>query len=856
MEFKTLEELQAYNKSVFENSSLAQSRTQNEQSLDIDGLNYFERITYNCQPHKVFKLDWSSYSPNDFADTFLPKAEGYEVKGVRFYDGADLLNGLQSSPRKLLPLTDSNQLISIITCTYPKGVEADKKKNRVQPSNHEIAVFIEIDEQKNIETSFKFGRDTQSFLREYFKKNDGLLEFTDLENKIFKTSITGFQKHFNNKLSHNNMMNFVLKTVGVNTASAYGNTDKGNLEHLLRENKIDGFIYKNTCSNKTIVIQGTIIKGWLELKYIDNSQIDSITNLKISEEKNCIIFKRKDLWNKSDLAIANEYNNGNCPNIETAITEEEIKHISNLLTEHIQFTKLKGSEKQFAALNKEIEKQINNPFYADVNLCVNLKINDKSEQKQQASRPLDGQNNSIPISNNIKTFKSTWQKNDKPCEISLDITIDSNGKLKIKHIASKDYLKEFEGKWEQEIKKRGLDINITELRQQVLNDFTSAEIEHNFFETFVQKTKALLSEQVGGYIEAIHSTQKIAKNVWKEGQVNESTWYSKDDAHKEWPKYVQFAPVIGGATDGVIDEVVGIPMAIKGVYGIATDKKQREAIGKIFTKEGFKGLLEGLLDNAKETLQEEDKREHFGGKTTITVASMMVPGMQITKIGKIDEVISSATDGLKKLSNPKVLEGVDVLKLETKYLPNDSPEIPKFLKNREEVKDFLQKTDADILDDLAEDLPKILKKGEDASVLAKARNLPGSSTGFGKEITGKWLKGTGGNAGLFPKSIAEKLKGQDFSSFDAFRQKFWKEVAEDSDLAPQFSVQNIAKMKNGNAPTPIPEQWLGGQTSYILHHKTPINQGGKVYDMDNLYIVTPRFHKEILAPEFHYGYGY
>ena len=63
-------------------------------------------------------------------------------------------------------------------------------------------------------------------------------------------------------------------------------------------------------------------------------------------------------------------------------------------------------------------------------------------------------------------------------------------------------------------------------------------------------------------------------------------------------------------------------------------------------------------------------------------------------------------------------------------------------------------------------------------------------------------------------------------------------------------------MKNGNAPIPLEEQWLGKQSTYQLHHKTPINQGGAVYDMDNLIIVTPRFHREILSPKYHYGYGY
>ncbi len=728
MEFKTLEELQAFNKSVFDNSSLSQSQIQSGQSLDVDGLSYFERITHNCQPHKVFKLDWSSYSPNDFADTFLPKAEGYEVKGVRFYDGADLLNGLQSSPRKLLPLSDSNQLISIITCTYPKGVEAEKKKDRVQPSNHEIAVFIEIDEHKNTEASFKFGRNSQSFLREYFK--DNLLAFTDLENKTFKTSKKDFQKHFNNKLSHDNMMNFVLKTIGVNSSSAYGNTDKGKLEHFLRDNKIDGFIYKNTCSNKTVVVQGTIIKGWLELKYIDNSSIDNITNLKISEEESCIIFKRKDLWSKSDLTIVKEYNSGNCPNIETAITEEEIKHISNLVTEHIQFTKLKGSEKQFAALNKEIEKQINNPFYADVNLCVNLKITDKGEQKKQNLKPLDGQNISIPINNNIKTFTSTWQKTDKPCEIGLDITIDSNGKLKIKHIVSKDYLKEFEGKWEQEIKKRGLDINITELRQQVLNDFTSAEIEHNFFETFVQKTKALLSKQVGGYIEAIHSTQKIAKNVWKEGQVNESTWHSNKDEfaeeHKQWPKYVQLNPLVGGGTDGVIDEIVGIPMAIKGIYGIATDEKQQEAFKKLFTQEGLNTLLDGLKQEAKDVVSDPQKGQHFGTKTVVAVAATVLGIGIISKSGKISTVLKQTTDKLKDFANPKATKLLQDLKKSTRNVANEIG-LNKWLKNIDEdlVEDVLIKANQEALDKgkklTFKQLQAFWKRGNDFN--AKVRKL-------------------------------------------------------------------------------------------------------------------------------------
>jgi hypothetical protein len=35
----------------------------------------------------------------------------------------------------------------------------------------------------------------------------------------------------------------------------------------------------------------------------------------------------------------------------------------------------------------------------------------------------------------------------------------------------------------------------------------------------------------------------------------------------------------------------------------------------------------------------------------------------------------------------------------------------------------------------------------------------------------------------------------------------------------------------------------------------PINKGGKVYDLNNIVIVTPRYHKEILEKKYHNGNG-
>lgn len=209
MKFKTLEELQAHNKKVLEVSPFGKLINQQEPDFNEDGLTHFEKITRKSQPHQSFNLDWSIYYSLDFADRFLPKVGGYECKGVHFYDGAELLNGLQNSPRKLLGLSDNDELINIITCTYPKNVEAGLKKNRVQPSGHEICVFIEVDEIENSTISFKFGTNFKDFL------SSQKLSATSLEEKSFKSNISEIKNHFNRTLSHDNMLRFVLKTINI-----------------------------------------------------------------------------------------------------------------------------------------------------------------------------------------------------------------------------------------------------------------------------------------------------------------------------------------------------------------------------------------------------------------------------------------------------------------------------------------------------------------------------------------------------------------------------------------------------------------------------------------------------------------
>lgn len=136
------------------------------------------------------------------------------------------------------------------------------------------------------------------------------------------------------------------------------------------------------------------------------------------------------------------------------------------------------------------------------------------------------------------------------------------------------------------------------------------------------------------------------------------------------------------------------------------------------------------------------------------------------------------------------------------------------------------------------------------------RNLAGTATGKARQyITAgdKWLRGSHGNAGSVPGQIADELRGKPFKSFDEFRSALWAAVGNDSVLSKGWSRANLSRMKKGKAPFASQNQTHGAIRSYQLHHKTPINQGGSVYDMDNIIIVTPRLHREILDKGYHYG---
>ncbi|WP_064116857.1 S-type pyocin domain-containing protein [Pseudomonas fluorescens] len=126
------------------------------------------------------------------------------------------------------------------------------------------------------------------------------------------------------------------------------------------------------------------------------------------------------------------------------------------------------------------------------------------------------------------------------------------------------------------------------------------------------------------------------------------------------------------------------------------------------------------------------------------------------------------------------------------------------------------------------------------------RQDPGVATGNGQVISGNWLGAASTPEGApIPAQIADKLRGREFSSFKAFRRAFWKAMGQDEMLSAQFTKLRQTDMRKKLAPTAVPQEQVGKRAKLEIHHHDPISEGGEVYNMDNLKVMTPRAHIKI-----------
>ena len=204
----------------------------------------------------------------------------------------------------------------------------------------------------------------------------------------------------------------------------------------------------------------------------------------------------------------------------------------------------------------------------------------------------------------------------------------------------------------------------------------------------------------------------------------------------------------------------------------------------------------------------------------------LIPGLgdvaqKAHKAKKAYDTAKSANDvkGIKSA----IQEGVDVLKAEGRATKINGAQVIKKVERGEITP--------------AGTLPSPKKASERRSSPGKAF----SSTSLQELKIGESLF-KGGNSAPVPKQVADKLSGGSFSNFDEFRSAFWKEMANDPAVAQNFNPQNLALMRQGNAPYAIPTQQVGERKVYELDHNIEIQHGGTIYNLDNIIIRTPKDH--------------
>lgn len=476
------------------------------------------------------------------------------------------------------------------------------------------------------------------------------------------------------------------------SASLFVEKEKDPLFDYMKSYNVPEVFVRNPCFGKDVYSLHIFIKND-EIYYEIGQEnvVKKTTNTKSNLDDMFFIFKKENTWvNNED--ISDHQLSFLCQKVAPIVLDlSEKEKLTQLLKEQYKLSNKSSAEKQIEKISQSIEPLLANPFYKDVKIQVNVMIYEDMALFKNTVRSFD--NDNISRNTTSKVSKISYSNSDQKPEIFLDFIFDEKtGNILVNHQAAVNYLQEFEGQWDKEIKERDIKANIKLIRAEVIADFESLETKYSFYEKFIQSSKALLNDKIAGYTEGILATQKIAKHVWEEGTVNQSVWYTEDEEHQLWPGYIQVDPFIGGLEDGIVDEIVGIPLAIKGIYEIVTEEEKRAALAGLFSKEGIQQLYQGLISSAEETLNDQEKTEHFVGVASVNVISMMSGFGVIGKSKKIVDSAEEITNFTEQLTNPKVL-GVlgDIRKRDIKN--------PKVF---HAVEDFLRTIEPKTLDALAD----------------------------------------------------------------------------------------------------------------------------------------------------------
>jgi hypothetical protein len=456
--------------------------------------------------------------------------------------------------------------------------------------------------------------------------------------------------------------------------------DEKRLYQILYSIGTDAFVFCKKCESEAVVSQGEFkftIKGQtykcsygkilsdgnIEARYVTEPvSVDGTIRMATitTDKEQFIITQRKD--HTVHLCEANEDYTDYCslkqPFTNASFNRSVLRDISRCVElpdvsrYRVNREFNSPSSSTFVEIKEAVAAKLANSFFDNVRLCIDL----------------------TSSTGDYERLLTPGLADCSSAEIKLGIHVDYTGnKVWLDLDARDNYLQEYAGKWQSKAQEYesywDVAVNMDDLRRQVISDLEDVRTAESFFDNLAHSLEALISDKIAGFVEGVQASQKIAKNVWDEGSINRSTWHSSDSEHGQWPGYAQFHPLTGGVADGIIGELAGIPVAIKGLYSIMTDREQQQALLAMFSKEGMSQLLGTLQSEARETLNDEERLLHFSSQTVIEISTILVPGMSVVKVGKMGELTETATKGLNTFDEISELKKkIDNLINGSKYL--------------------------------------------------------------------------------------------------------------------------------------------------------------------------------------------
>lgn len=128
------------------------------------------------------------------------------------------------------------------------------------------------------------------------------------------------------------------------------------------------------------------------------------------------------------------------------------------------------------------------------------------------------------------------------------------------------------------------------------------------------------------------------------------------------------------------------------------------------------------------------------------------------------------------------------------------------------------------------------------------RNTPGVATASGKlkPASGRWLDAA--TPTPIPAQVAADLVGREFKTFHEMRAAIWRSIVSKPELTQHFGASSLGNMRRNFAAF-APREFQVGRgpfnQRFNLHHIDPVENGGAVYDLSNLQIVSPKVHRAL-----------